>query len=112
MLGARGNPSTADFFAILQVLQKRAGVKLTVKVAQRIGAPRTGAVIEWGTYDFDETRIGHGLRGLLLFYGPDREEFPRLPPKKSTSRNVHRRCQLMAANRLNAASRPLAVPRT
>jgi DNA-binding phage protein len=33
MLGPRGNPSTANFFAILQVLQKRAGVKLTVKAA-------------------------------------------------------------------------------
>jgi DNA-binding phage protein len=33
MLGPAGNPSTANFFAILQVLQKRAGVKLTVKAA-------------------------------------------------------------------------------
>ena len=33
MLGPRGNPSTANFFAILQVLQKRTGVKLTVKAA-------------------------------------------------------------------------------
>lgn len=33
MLGPDGNPSTANFFAILQVLQKRAGVKLTVKAA-------------------------------------------------------------------------------
>jgi hypothetical protein len=33
MLGPKGNPSTANFFAILQVLQKRAGVKLTVKAA-------------------------------------------------------------------------------
>ncbi len=33
MLGPRGNPSTANFFAILQVLQKRAGVKLTVNAA-------------------------------------------------------------------------------
>jgi DNA-binding phage protein len=33
MLGPSGNPSTANFFAILQVLQKRAGVKLTVKAA-------------------------------------------------------------------------------
>ncbi len=33
MLGPRGNPSTANFFAILQVLQKRAGVRLTVKAA-------------------------------------------------------------------------------
>lgn len=33
MLGPRGNPSTANFFAILQVLQKRSGVKLTVKAA-------------------------------------------------------------------------------
>ena len=33
MLSPRGNPSTANFFAILQVLQKRAGVKLTVKAA-------------------------------------------------------------------------------
>ncbi len=33
MLGPRGNPSTATFFEILQVLQKRAGVKLTVKAA-------------------------------------------------------------------------------
>ncbi len=33
MLGPRGNPSTANFFAILQVLQKRAGVKLVVKAA-------------------------------------------------------------------------------
>ncbi len=33
MLGPQGNPSTANFFAILQVLQKRAGVKLTVKAA-------------------------------------------------------------------------------
>ncbi|MBI3680975.1 MAG: transcriptional regulator [Acidobacteria bacterium] len=32
-VGPRGNPSTANFFAILQVLQKRAGVKLTVKAA-------------------------------------------------------------------------------
>ena len=33
MLGPAGNPSTATFFAILQVVQKRAGVKLTVKAA-------------------------------------------------------------------------------
>jgi DNA-binding phage protein len=33
MLGPQGNPSTANFFAILQVLQKRAGVRLTVKAA-------------------------------------------------------------------------------
>ena len=33
MLGPSGNPNTANFFAILQVLQKRVGVKLTVKVA-------------------------------------------------------------------------------
>lgn len=33
MLGPQGNPSTANFFAILQVLQKRVGLKLTVKVA-------------------------------------------------------------------------------
>jgi hypothetical protein len=33
MLGPGGNPSTANFFAILQVLQKRTGVKLTVKAA-------------------------------------------------------------------------------
>jgi DNA-binding phage protein len=31
MLGPGGNPNTANFFAILQVLQKRAGVRLTVK---------------------------------------------------------------------------------
>lgn len=33
MLSPRGNPSTANFFAILQVLQKRQGVRLTVKAA-------------------------------------------------------------------------------
>ncbi len=33
MLGPDGNPNTANFFAILQVLQKRVGVKLTVKAA-------------------------------------------------------------------------------
>jgi DNA-binding phage protein len=33
MLGPNGNPSTANFFAILRVLQKTAGVKLTVKAA-------------------------------------------------------------------------------
>lgn len=33
MLGPTGNPNTANFFAILQVLQKRAGVKLIVKAA-------------------------------------------------------------------------------
>lgn len=33
MLGPGGNPSTANFFAILRVLQKRAGVRLTVKAA-------------------------------------------------------------------------------
>ena len=33
MLGPGGNPNTANFFAILQVLQKRVGVKLTVKAA-------------------------------------------------------------------------------
>ena len=33
MLGPRGNPNTANFFAILRVLQKRIGVKLTVKAA-------------------------------------------------------------------------------
>jgi hypothetical protein len=31
MLGPRGN--TANFFALLQVLQRRAGVRLTVKAA-------------------------------------------------------------------------------
>ncbi|MCU1235742.1 MAG: hypothetical protein JWP63_3709, partial [Candidatus Solibacter sp.] len=33
MLSPRGNPSTSNFFAILQVLQKKAGVKLTVRAA-------------------------------------------------------------------------------
>ena len=33
MLGPRGNPNTANFFAILQVLQKRVGVRLTVRAA-------------------------------------------------------------------------------
>jgi DNA-binding phage protein len=33
MLGPLGNPNTANFFAILQVLQKRVGVKLTVRAA-------------------------------------------------------------------------------
>jgi len=33
MLGPGGNPSTANFFRILQVLQKRAGVRLSVKAA-------------------------------------------------------------------------------
>jgi DNA-binding phage protein len=33
MLGPSGNPNTANFFAMLQVLQKRVGVKLTVKAA-------------------------------------------------------------------------------
>ena len=33
MMGKQGNPSTANFFAILQVLQRSAGVKLTVKAA-------------------------------------------------------------------------------
>ena len=33
MLSPGGNPSTANFFAILQVLQKRTGVRLTVKAA-------------------------------------------------------------------------------
>jgi hypothetical protein len=33
MLGPRGNPITANFFAILQVLQKKTGVTLTVKAA-------------------------------------------------------------------------------
>jgi DNA-binding phage protein len=33
MLSLRGNPSTTNFFGILQVLEKRAGVKLTVRAA-------------------------------------------------------------------------------
>ena len=33
MLGPRGNPSTANFFAIVRALQKSVGVKLTVKAA-------------------------------------------------------------------------------
>ena len=33
MLGPGGNPSTANFFAILQVLQKSTGVRLTAKAA-------------------------------------------------------------------------------
>jgi hypothetical protein len=33
MLGPRGNPNTANFFAILQALQKRAGENLTVRAA-------------------------------------------------------------------------------
>jgi hypothetical protein len=33
MLGPGGNPSTANFLAILRVLQKRTGGKLTVKAA-------------------------------------------------------------------------------
>jgi hypothetical protein len=33
MLGPSGNPNTANFFAILQVLQKRVGVRLTVRAA-------------------------------------------------------------------------------
>ena len=33
MLGPGGNPSTANFFAILQVLQKSVGTRLRVKAA-------------------------------------------------------------------------------
>ncbi len=33
MLGPAGNPSTANFFAILRVLQKKVGMRLTVKAA-------------------------------------------------------------------------------
>jgi len=33
MLGPGGNPNTANFFAILQVLQKRVGTRLSVKAA-------------------------------------------------------------------------------
>ncbi|MBI5281954.1 MAG: transcriptional regulator [Candidatus Solibacter usitatus] len=33
MLGPRGNPNAANFFAILQVLQKKIGVKLKVRAA-------------------------------------------------------------------------------
>jgi hypothetical protein len=33
MLGPRGNPNTANFFAILRALQKRVGVTLTVRAA-------------------------------------------------------------------------------
>ena len=33
MLGPRGNPNTANFFAILRVLQKKVGLRLTVKAA-------------------------------------------------------------------------------
>jgi DNA-binding phage protein len=33
MLGPKGNPNTANFFAILQVLQQRVGVKLRVRAA-------------------------------------------------------------------------------
>ena len=33
MLGPHGNPSTANFFAILRVLQKQVGAKLMVRAA-------------------------------------------------------------------------------
>ena len=33
MLGPHGNPNTVNFFAILGVLQKRVGVRLTVQAA-------------------------------------------------------------------------------
>ena len=33
MFGPNGNPNTANFFAVLLVLQRRAGIKLTVKAA-------------------------------------------------------------------------------
>ena len=33
MLGPNGNPSTANFFAVLRVLQNRIGVQLKVKAA-------------------------------------------------------------------------------
>jgi DNA-binding phage protein len=33
MLGPKGNPNTVNFFAILLVLQRSVGVKLTVKAA-------------------------------------------------------------------------------
>src|SRR5437660_10284609 len=33
MLGPHGNPNTTNFFAVLRVLQKSVGVKLTVKAA-------------------------------------------------------------------------------
>ncbi|HTP88308.1 MAG TPA: hypothetical protein VMH28_15500 [Candidatus Acidoferrales bacterium] len=33
MLGPRGNPNTANFFAILRALQTRVGVTLTVRAA-------------------------------------------------------------------------------
>jgi len=33
MLGPKGNPNTANFFAILSALQQKVGVKLTVRAA-------------------------------------------------------------------------------
>ncbi len=33
MLGPKGNPNTSNFFAILQAVQKRLGVRLTVRAA-------------------------------------------------------------------------------
>ncbi len=33
MLGPKGNPNTSNFFAILQAMQKRLGVRLTVRAA-------------------------------------------------------------------------------
>ena len=33
MLGPHGNPNTTNFFAILKALQKKVGVKLTVRAA-------------------------------------------------------------------------------
>ena len=43
MLGPTGNPSTANFFAILQVLQKRVGTKLIVKADARATGRRVAA---------------------------------------------------------------------
>ena len=33
MLGPKGNPNTSNFLAILQAIQKRLGVRLTVRAA-------------------------------------------------------------------------------
>ena len=45
MLGPKGNPSTANFFAILQVLQKRVGTKLIVKADARATRRSVAALV-------------------------------------------------------------------
>jgi len=67
MLGPNGNPSTANFFAILQVLQKRIGVRLTVKAARGLVSSTVSSLTQPDSTGSNQERAEEFRRHEICF---------------------------------------------